>query len=431
VINAFVEDTCVLLVIAYLMTRGPLLALLFKTHKARRDIFVLGGVFAAVALTGELFPGARYPYVPQTLLVTFATLSSGMIVGLVAAGVTAGGALLIRGVPAVETIPSLFAAVLITDTVLRVLPSGRRMRLADAFLSGILAQAASFAIHVAVSDLLRQSFPALRAAFSIPANGVGVALLQLVVQDARLRADSERHRHEAEQARVEIEQSRALMAETQLAVLRARMHPHFLFNTLSAIAALCGIAPDRAEAAIIRLGEMMRRVIASDVRVSVPLAQEMADIAGYLEIQQYRLGDRLRMVRDIDEALSQQTCVPPFALMTLLENAVSHGIAPKAGAGTIGIIIHRRRNAASQTLVVVRDDGVGMTPAAQHALAKSLREGGDKGRIHGLALLDQQLRRQFGARARLHLLSRPDGGTLVAFSIPTSGGMEGGQQAAL
>ena len=96
-------------------------------------------------------------------------------------------------------------------------------------------------------------------------------LLLLVAHDARLRAESERNRAEAERAQ-------ALVTEAQLNALRARVHPHFLFNALTSIAALCAEAPPRAEAATVRLGQLMRHALETHGTTPLCLSDEIAHV---------------------------------------------------------------------------------------------------------------------------------------------------------
>ena len=146
-------------------------------------------------------------------------------------------------------------------------------------------------------------------------------ILQFVINEAQTRANSERHRLEAER-------SHALVMEAQLVALRARMHPHFLFNTLTSIAALCGLAPAQAEAATLRLSQLMRRALEADPSAPVCLVDEIEFVRGYLEIEQHRLGKRLRATWAVDANVNDVK-VPAFSLQTLVENAISTESRPK------------------------------------------------------------------------------------------------------
>jgi two-component system LytT family sensor kinase len=237
----------------------------------------------------------------------------------------------------------------------------------------------------------------------------------MIVHDAQVRADGERFR-------VEAERSRALLAEAQLAALRARLHPHFLFNALTSIAALCRMAPEKAEAAVIQLGQITRRALEADARASIPLADEIEYVEEFVEIEKLRLGERLRVLWDVDRGSAAAVRLPPFVLQTLVENAIQHGIAPKIGPGTVTVTV---RGGRRRVVVAVRDDGVGADRGAvsyrcggRLAGGGSVMGGRGGGRPHGLEIVAEQLCLLYGHRARLRLFGRPDVGTCVVFSVP-------------
>jgi LytS/YehU family sensor histidine kinase len=238
-------------------------------------------------------------------------------------------------------------------------------------------------------------------------------LLQMIVNDAIARRD-------AEQFRIEAERSRTILAETQLGALRARIHPHFLFNALTSIAALCRIAPEKAEAATVQLGQIMRRALESDSRRTQSLSDEIEYVNDYVEIEKLRLGSRLKVIWDVEEGL-ENIHVPPFVLQTLVENAIIHGIAPKLEAGTVWIIARARRK---HVLIAIRDNGVGMSMVQRVQQSGGRRPGRredhetQERQSHGLYMATEQLRLLYGPKARLRIFSRPDVGTMVVFRVP-------------
>ena len=118
----------------------------------------------------------------------------------------------------------------------------------------------------------------------------------------------------------------SLLHQAQLEALRSQLNPHFLFNTLHSIAELVHSNPRLAEQLIVRLGELLRQVLQSSSRQELTLAEELDFIRGYVEIEQMRLGERLRVIWDIEpEALDSR--VPSLILQPLVENAIQHGIA--------------------------------------------------------------------------------------------------------
>jgi LytS/YehU family sensor histidine kinase len=406
VLNAFIEDTCVLVAVAFLLARGRILALLFRGHRTAWETLYLGIVLGLIGVTEEAFPGARFPYVTHALIVTFAALAGGPLVSLVTVAVVTLGAIVIGGAPAaLGTLLSVLPGALVGEALRRA--ARGHLRLPVGFAAGVLAQSAGVLVQMLPHGIGAGSL--VRSFSTVPANGFGVALLMLVVHDAQLRADSERHRVEAERAL-------NLVTEAQLSALRARVHPHFLFNALTSIAALCTEAPEKAEAATVRLGQLMRRVLETNAATPLCLGDEIAHVRGYLEMEQMRLGERLRASWQVDDGCAQLR-VPPFAIQTLVENAVRHGIAPRVGPGEITVAVRR---SLRHTLIAVTDTGMGMT-------AETRREALDTAtqRLHGLRILTQQLTLLYGERSRVRLFSQVELGTVAAFAVPAEAALLG------
>jgi two-component system sensor histidine kinase AlgZ len=125
------------------------------------------------------------------------------------------------------------------------------------------------------------------------------------------------------------------LSEARLQALQARIRPHFLFNSLTAVLSLMRSDPRRAEGALEDLAELFRTLMA-DNRALTTLAEEVALTRRYLQIEQLRLGERLRVEWRVDEGAGQ-AAVPPLMLQPLVENAVYHGVEPGMGAGLIAI----------------------------------------------------------------------------------------------
>jgi sensor histidine kinase YesM len=149
----------------------------------------------------------------------------------------------------------------------------------------------------------------------------------------------------------------AQLAEARLGALQMQLHPHFLFNTLNAINVL---ARDGDTVGVSRmltlLSELLRDVLRTDVTHEVPFSEELAFARRYLAIELVRFEDRLRVIEDIDDD-TLELAVPCFVLQPLIENALRHGLAPRAAGGTIEIVA-RVSNGVLE--LRVQDDGAGL-----------------------------------------------------------------------
>ena len=132
------------------------------------------------------------------------------------------------------------------------------------------------------------------------------------------------------------------LAEARLQALQARIRPHFLFNSLNAVLALIRRDPQRAERALEDLADLFRTLM-SDARQFVRLAEEIALLERYAELEQLRLGERLRITWELDAA-PVDALLPPLVLQPLLENAVYHGVEPGTGPADVLVRIERRGN---------------------------------------------------------------------------------------
>ncbi|MGZ8154063.1 MAG: sensor histidine kinase [Burkholderiales bacterium] len=132
------------------------------------------------------------------------------------------------------------------------------------------------------------------------------------------------------------------LAEARLQALQARIRPHFLYNSLNAVLSLIRQDPKRAETALEDLAELFR-VVMGDNRELSPISREVELCRQYLELEQLRLGDRLKVAWRIDN-MPPDALVPPLVLQPLVENAVYHGIEPRVEPGEISIDIYAARN---------------------------------------------------------------------------------------
>ena len=140
------------------------------------------------------------------------------------------------------------------------------------------------------------------------------------------------------------------ISEARLQALQARIRPHFLFNSLKAVLSLMRSDPRHAERALEDLAELFRALM-SDARQLVALEDEIRLTRAYLELEQLRLGDRLRVLWHI-EKMPGDALIPPLLIQPLAENAVYYGIEPEREPGEISINIYRSQD---QVHVVVKN----------------------------------------------------------------------------
>ncbi len=199
----------------------------------------------------------------------------------------------------------------------------------------------------------------------------------------------------------------ALRARAQLAVLRSQLNPHFVLNTLHALLGLVRRDPARAEAALERLGELLRfglQVQQSDLD-QVAFREEWAFVGSYLALEQLRLGDRLWLRLRADDDV-MEVPIPPFALQPLVENAITHAIAARREGGRL----ERAQRVGGRLRVEVEDDGPGVSEAALLASPRL-----------GLRLLRERLAVLYAGDARLAFEPAAQGGLRVLLDLPDEG----------
>ncbi|MEO6277132.1 histidine kinase [Roseateles sp.] len=205
----------------------------------------------------------------------------------------------------------------------------------------------------------------------------------------------------AQRAAARNAQLEALQAHSQLAALRAQLHPHFLFNALHTVVQLIPLDPARATRAAEQLAALLRASF-DNPRELVTLREEWAVVQLYLDIESIRFGERLVIDAEFEPAALNEN-LPSFALQTLVENAVRHGAAPRVEATTLRV---RARVERETLIVAVEDDGMGTEPTLLDA-------GGT-----GLRRLRERLGWLYGAGASLALQTQPGRGLRAELRLP-------------
>jgi signal transduction histidine kinase len=189
--------------------------------------------------------------------------------------------------------------------------------------------------------------------------------------------------------------------DARLRLLQAQVEPHFLFNTLANVQALVDTGSPQASKVLNSLIAYLRAAVPRMHEPATTLGQELELVRAYLELMQMRMPDRLQFELRIDPAAKDLHC-PPMTLLTLVENAVRHGIDPSEVGGRIDVDVNVREG---RCLVSVRDTGVGMKSTS-------------RGLGTGLTTLRERLQLTFGAEARLRLIEVVPHGISAELDLP-------------
>lgn len=216
--------------------------------------------------------------------------------------------------------------------------------------------------------------------------GGGVASLAYFSERRRLKARS------MNLARLE--------SDMRLTVLQAQIEPHFLFNTLAAIRPLIRQDAALAESALDTLAEHFRAVMPQMRETSSTVGRQVQLCESYLQLMKIRMGDRLQVSLHVPEDL-KAVPFPPMMMLSLVENAIKHGIEPKPGPGNLIINLRRTNNFLH---LQVADDGIGLKDGLSGGI--------------GLANIREQLALRYGPSASLAIAARTEGGTVAEIIIP-------------
>jgi two-component system LytT family sensor kinase len=209
----------------------------------------------------------------------------------------------------------------------------------------------------------------------------------------------------------ELDASRTLLMEAEVRALRAQISPHFIYNSLNAIASFINTDPARARELVVEFADFTRYSFRRHGDFTT-LAEELRSIDRYLLLEKARFGDRVQVSLTIaPEVLS--TVIPFLSLQPLVENAVRHGLEAKEGPGHITICAN---DSGAFAEVTIEDDGVGIDP--EHL--RSVLAGHTDGDHVGLRNVDARLRQVYGDEHGLVIETAPGEGTLVTMRVPKS-----------
>ena len=231
----------------------------------------------------------------------------------------------------------------------------------------------------------------------------GLAYAAYVYQ--RRAADAAARAHESRLHGIQLDRQ---MTEARLQSLRAQIEPHFVFNTLANIHRLYQTDPGRGRSMLANFLSYLRAVLPQMRHDETTLRQEVDLTRAYLDVLQVRMGERLRFQLDVPQSLGSLR-FPPFALSTLTENAIKHGLNPLPGGGTIEI---SARIEDCTLRVEVADTGMG------------LKQSGGSGA--GIANLRARLAALYGRAASLNIEANAPRGIRATIAVPVRAAAEDG-----
>jgi signal transduction histidine kinase len=293
---------------------------------------------------------------------------------------------------------SAFAAFIVAGNVRQPLIPQWIARLVALALAAPIATVVVYTVRFG-GDLERIfSEAALSGILWIAGTAVGVGLLLALgylfrERDAQARADT--LSFELQKAALE---KQALNA--QLKVLQAQIEPHFLFNTLANVQELVEARSPQASTMLKSLIAYLRASMLRLRAENATLADELQLVRAYLELMTVRMAERLQFSIDASSAAQAAKC-PPMALLTLVENAIRHGLDPSIRGGRVEISATAGQG---QLVVRVADTGVGLNPHAPPGT--------------GLANLRERLKAMYGNAAQLELAENQPHGVVATMTLP-------------
>lgn len=279
------------------------------------------------------------------------------------------------------------------------------------FLGGALISIFQLSTFILVRQLILGSPPPRPFSFTadfqryfVAEFHVNLLIYWILIGIAHLRTINRRYvERERETARLALEtaQLETQLAQAQLDALKMQLHPHFLFNTLNSISVLMRDDAKAANRMLVRLSDLLRIALRSESTQEVSLKDELDFLRGYLEIEQVRFQDRLQVDFKVEKE-TLETRVPNLILQPLVENAIKHGIAPRAGLGKI-LIETRRENGFVE--LSVTDNGEGLNDSAQNT--------------NGIGLKNtrERLEKLYGQKQQFEIIEH-EGGWQVKIRIP-------------
>lgn len=231
--------------------------------------------------------------------------------------------------------------------------------------------------------------------------GLGVGIGCVIIAAGRVRETRARDAARLAEAEAERQRLEKNVLHARLQLLQAQVEPHFLFNTLANVQHLVATDPPSAERVLASLIRYLRAALPRMRASASTLGREIDMARAFLEIHQVRMGSRLEFAIDMPEALRERP-FPPMMLISLVENALKHGVDPCCECGRIEI---RAGERAGRVRLCVADTGEGMNAKAGAGV--------------GLTNIRERLKALYGADARLVLEENRPRGVVASIEVPT------------
>lgn len=207
----------------------------------------------------------------------------------------------------------------------------------------------------------------------------------------------------------ELDQQRTALMAAELRALRAQISPHFVYNSLAAIASFVRTDPERARSLLLEFADFTRYSFRRHGDFTT-LAEELRSIEQYLVLEKARFGDRLRVVTRVAPEVLNVT-LPFLCVQPLVENAVRHGLAAKQGTGTVTV---EALDEGAECVITIEDDGVGVeAETVRRALS-----GQTATDSVGLGNVDERMRTVYGNEYGIVVETAPGLGTKVTMRVP-------------
>jgi two-component system LytT family sensor kinase/two-component system sensor histidine kinase LytS len=214
----------------------------------------------------------------------------------------------------------------------------------------------------------------------------------------------------------EVERYNQLLQDAEVKALHAQIHPHFLFNALNTIVALCRMDPMLARKLLLNLSTFLRNNLTGLTDRLVRIEKELENVHAYFALEEARFPDKFELQIDMDPDLNQ-TLIPPFILQPLVENAITHGeLKDLGGSGKVHIDIKQLTDDKLQ--LTVTDNGIGVPPGRLTDLGERIVNSTKDGSGSALFNIKERLTALFSQDATFRMESKQGEGTKVSIILP-------------